>query len=69
MSSLFNHFTEHEIGLLLTALEAQEIKWKAVANKPLQGYGKASEYLKKEKAMEKSKEFAELQSKISENTF
>lgn len=69
MSSLFNHFTEYEIGLLLTALEAQEKKWNAVAKRPMQGYGTAAEQDKKEKAAAKASEFADLQSKISENTF
>lgn len=69
MSSLFNHFTEEEIGMILLALEAQEKKWKAVANKPIQGYGKASELDKKDEAKRKAENFKHLQSKIAENTF
>lgn len=69
MSSLFNYFTEEEIGLIITALEAQQKKWKAVANKPIQGYGKATEYAKKDEARKKAEAFWQLQCKISENTY
>ncbi len=49
MSSLLNDFTEEEILLILNALEAQEKKWRAVAKRPLQGYGNASEFEKKKR--------------------
>jgi len=69
MASLFEFFTEDQIELINTALEAQEKKWLAVNRKPIQGYGKASEYVKKEKALDKAKEFKEILNIISENLF
>lgn len=68
MSTLYNYFTKKEIELILIALEAQEKKWKAVANRPVQGYGKASEYEKKKEAAKKANQFFDLQIIISENT-
>ncbi|MDV3675111.1 hypothetical protein CMU30_02195 [Elizabethkingia anophelis] len=69
MSSLFNYFTERDLELILFSLEAQEKKWNAVAKKPIQGYGKATEYAKKKEAKAKALEFRELQNKVSENTY
>ena len=69
MASLFNYFTERDIELITIALEAQEKKWMGVANKPIQGYGKATEYFKKEEAKDKALEFKNLQNKVLENTY
>lgn len=69
MASLFNYFTEDELSLIIEALEAQERKWQAVAKRPIQGYGKATEYSKKEEAKAKAETYRELQQKISENTY
>lgn len=69
MSSLFNYFDEVELDMIIQALQAQETKWNAVGNKPIQGYGKVTEAAKKEKAKWKAEQFKKLQDKISENTY
>lgn len=69
MSSLLNYFTEKELELIVHALEAQEKKWLGVAKKPIQGYGKATEYEKKDEAAAKAVVYRDLQAKINENIF
>lgn len=65
---LQSYFTESEIELIQNALERELTKWKAVANRPYQGYGKATEVDKKQKAKDKAQELQELLSKIVEYT-
>lgn len=69
MASLFHFFTEDEIEQINIALEAQYKKWIAVHNKPIQGYGKATEYKKKDEALKKAENFRKIQSIISENLY
>lgn len=69
MASLLIFFTENEIEKIIHALQAQETKWKSVAKKPIQGYGKATEIEKKESAKEKANEYFELVKKISDNIY
>jgi hypothetical protein len=61
-------FTEREIELIIEAVEAQETKWRAVANRPIQGYGNAKEQTKKEARMKLADEHLELLQKITEHT-
>ncbi|MCZ2129288.1 MAG: hypothetical protein LC109_03375 [Bacteroidia bacterium] len=61
-------FTEQEIELMNIALEHQQKRWQAIAKKPIQGYGKASELAKKKKAEEKAEEFQNLLVKIMNYT-
>jgi hypothetical protein len=65
---LQSYFTEYEIELIQNALEAQSTKWKAIANRPVQGYGTANELAKKDKAQTKAKEIYDLLYKIMEYT-
>ena len=64
--SLNNYFDQAELSLLITALEAQEKKWNAVADRPYQGFGSSTEISKKRLAREKALEYRDLQSKIVE---
>jgi len=64
--SLNNYFDDAELSLLITALEAQERKWNAVADRPYQGFGSSTEIEKKKSARKKAIEYRELQSKIVE---
>jgi hypothetical protein len=65
---LQSYFTEDEITMLIEALNAQETKWKAVANRPIQGFGTANELTKKDKAHDRANAVTALLNKIVEYT-
>lgn len=56
---------ENELEMLLTALRQYEKKCRAIADRPIQGYGRATEVEKKEQWREKAEEADELITKIS----
>lgn len=61
-------FTEEELGLILHALEAQEIKCKTIGSRPISGHGKSTEYEKLQSWMDKAEVYRDLQSKISQES-
>ena len=66
--TLYEIFTENEIRMILEALEFQEKKWRAIAERPVQGYGRSDEFENKKDRKRLSEEYADLQTKICENT-
>ena len=60
--------TQEEIDLLYSALEAQGNRAKAIANRPLQGYGDSYEKEKKKEWLKKSDKYFDLMSKLNELT-
>lgn len=65
--TLYEIFTEEEIKMILEALELQEKKWKKVSERPVQGYGSATELAKKSERKLLSERYYDLQQKICEN--
>ncbi len=67
MTHTFDIETE-ELEMLLEALEAQKKKCKSIAERPIQGYGTATERGKKETWASKAEEWRDLITKISNQT-
>jgi hypothetical protein len=61
---------EHEdLALVIEALEALEKKCRMYANRPLQGYGKATEQMKKDNWETKADKLNSIACKISEQYY
>lgn len=67
MTHTFDLETE-EIEMVLEALSAQEKKCKTQAEKPIHGYGKASELQKKENWAAKAEAWRALETKLANQT-
>lgn len=65
---LQNLLEQPEIDLIIDALEKRQTFWRSVANRPITGYGRASELVKRERAGLKAEEIRDLLSKIVEIT-
>ena len=63
--SILELLTEEELGLVLHALEAQEIKCKTIGNAGITGHGRASEIEKRREWRLKAEMYRNLQSKIA----
>jgi hypothetical protein len=63
--SLRTIFTEPEIDILFAALKLYSNRAKTNGSRNIQGYGKSTEYEKREKWMQKHDEAEQLLSKIS----
>lgn len=60
--------TENEIDLIFDALEKREKFWRSIANRSIIGYGKATEFQKKQDAADKAKNISTLLSKLVDIT-
>lgn len=62
-------FEQKETELIVKLVEREERRWESIANRPLIGYGSASELDKKEKALQNAKECRDLLNKICDLSF
>jgi hypothetical protein len=65
-ASLRQTLDEDELGLVLMILEAECKRSKSIANRPMQGYGKASEESKKEVWARRANEIELISNKLAE---
>ncbi len=61
-------FSNEEIDIIIDALQKRHTFWRAVGNRPIQGYGTATEAAKKEQALEKAERISELMTKVTNIT-
>jgi hypothetical protein len=70
MTDIKELICEHtELELLVEAIEKQIKFCKNIAERPIQGYGKASETIKKEKWLDKAIKLEAIQNKICEQYY
>lgn len=65
MTTIRELLDEEELGLLLEALNRFEKHCKSIADRPFQGYGSATEQLKKQAWRHKADRLKELEEKIA----
>lgn len=64
--SIRDLFSEYEIELILSALLKAEKHALSIAQRPIQGFGSATEKEKKQEWAERADDYSEVRSKISE---